>query len=186
METQGNSTSPSSSAETPIRAHYTQSSMENFEPAEVEVVHLTEGVSDRREIGEHIAAVALTGSVVSDSNILQPSISLINPLSVPSHDPVQLTDSVNGVSSSSTEQAQGQNELNTLETPIESSSVRSRVQSTLDNFRPPPVLPNLALQALEYLKEKEKQTVVGEEDEFRPTKKRRIQDNETEDEVRLT
>lgn len=70
-------------------------------------------------------------------------------------------------------------------TTVESTRTppRSRVQTTLDRLRPPPVLPNLAARALELLKEKEKESIDEEEDEFRPAKKRRIQDTETEDEV---
>ena len=91
-------------------------------------------------------------------------------------------------SSSSTEVSHqrtelGQSSIATVLHTVESTPPRSRVQSTLDVFRPPPVLPNLAARALELLKEKEKNSVDVEEDEFRPAKKRRIQDTETDDEV---
>ncbi len=65
----------------------------------------------------------------------------------------------------------------------EAAALRPRVQSTLDVFRPPPVLPNLALQALQRLNEERGSS--NEEDEFKPTKKRRLEEAVTEDEVWL-
>ncbi len=61
---------------------------------------------------------------------------------------------------------------------------RASVQSTLDVFRPPPVLPNLALLALQRLKDKGTSEQHSEEDDdFKPTKKRRLEEPATEDEV---
>lgn len=60
---------------------------------------------------------------------------------------------------------------------------RSSIQSTLDVFRPPPVLPNLALEALERLKEGKNLPREPYDEEFKPTKKRRIEETGTEDEV---
>ena len=69
---------------------------------------------------------------------------------------------------------------------IEAAAPRPRVQSTLDVFRPPPVLPNLALQALQRLNEEKGAASNNlEEDEFKPTKKRRLEEAATEDEVWL-
>ena len=65
----------------------------------------------------------------------------------------------------------------------EAAALRPMVQSTLDVFRPPPVLPNLALQALQRLNEERGSS--NEEDEFKPTKKRRLEEAVTEDEVWL-
>ena len=58
----------------------------------------------------------------------------------------------------------------------------SNVQTTLNSFRQPPVLPNLALKALKHLKEKASLRE-QDEDEFQPTKKRRVEESGTEDEV---
>ena len=62
------------------------------------------------------------------------------------------------------------------------SSHPASIQTTLNSFRQPPVLPNLALKALKHLKEKASLSE-QEDDEFQPTKKRRVEENGTEDEV---
>ncbi len=106
---------------------------------------------------EREEAVELEPSVISapEEDISAPSTSQINPIN--------------------------ETTSNNENTPSLENISRASVQSTLDEFRPPPVLPNLALQALQRLNDNKKTS--NDEDEFKPAKKRRLEEGANEDEV---